>query len=48
MELVLSVVALASFVAMMAVWAIVPHPGQEMRSVDAAPEAGAAQALGVN
>jgi hypothetical protein len=48
MELVLSVVALASFVAMMAVWAIAPHHGQQMRTADTAPEAAAAQALGAN
>jgi hypothetical protein len=48
MELVLSVAALASFVAMIAVWVVAPHPGQGMHAADAAPEAGAAQAIGAH
>ena len=49
MELVLSVVALASFLAMILAWAVVPHSGLDQQQPAAsAPEAGAAHALGVN
>ena len=49
MELVLSVVALASFLAMILAWAVVPHSGfDQQQPTAAAPETGAAHALGVN
>jgi hypothetical protein len=48
MDLVLSVVALASFLALILVWAIVPHSGFEQQAAAPAPDAGAAHALGAN
>lgn len=48
MELALSMVALACFLAMIVAWALVPHPGRELPAATSAPEPGAAQALGVN
>jgi hypothetical protein len=46
MDLVLNVVAFASFAALLAAWVSVPHPGRTVRT--AAVEAGAAQAVGAN
>jgi hypothetical protein len=48
MELALSMVALACFIAMIVAWAVVPHRGRDLPDAGPAPEPGAAHALGVN
>ncbi|MBV9582103.1 MAG: hypothetical protein JO057_26265 [Chloroflexi bacterium] len=48
MDLVLSAVALASFLAMILAWAVVPQAGPGLPATESAPEVGAAHALGVN
>jgi hypothetical protein len=48
MELVLSMVALASFIAMVVAWAAVPHPGEVQRARYQAPEPGTTQVVSLN
>jgi hypothetical protein len=48
MELVLSVAALASFVALVGAWVAVPHSGQDQRAGHPTPEPTTAQVLGLN
>jgi uncharacterized membrane protein len=50
MDIALSLIALASFLAMILAWAVVPHSGldRQVAATATAPEAGAAAAFGVN
>jgi hypothetical protein len=48
MELVLTVLALASFFAMIGAWAAVPHPGREPQAEHLAAERGPVQVVGVH
>jgi len=48
MEIALSLIALASFLAMILAWVVVPHSGLDRQVAVMAPEAGAAAAFGVN
>jgi hypothetical protein len=50
MELVLSVLALASFFALIVAWAVVPHPGQDVdvAMASTSPESATAQVVGVH
>ena len=48
MELVLTVLALASFFAMIGAWVAVPHPGQEQQTEHLAADHAPVQVVGVN